>query len=145
MRLNDRLPTLLENTVRVLTEGWWGDDPTRQVSGIARPVPFLVVRTQPMTGAAGLFIGVRIDSRTSSRSLSRPAERYRISPRELRVLGLLIDGAKHDEIATTLSITSSTVQDHIKNMLIKTGSRNRSELIGRVLGWADTERDTSWA
>jgi DNA-binding CsgD family transcriptional regulator len=27
------------------------------------------------------------------------------------------------------------VQDHIKSMLDKTDSRNRSELIARILGW----------
>jgi len=27
------------------------------------------------------------------------------------------------------------VQDHIKSMLDKTASRNRSELIARMLGW----------
>jgi len=37
-----------------------------------------------------------------------------------------------------LYITSSTVQDHINSMLDKTESRNRSELIARVLGWEFT-------
>jgi len=34
-----------------------------------------------------------------------------------------------------LFYTPSTVQDHIKSMLDKTESSNRSELIARVLGW----------
>jgi DNA-binding CsgD family transcriptional regulator len=53
----------------------------------------------------------------------------------VQVLALLLDGNHLDQIATQLSITSSTVQDHINSMLDKTGSRNRSELIARVLGW----------
>jgi len=32
-----------------------------------------------------------------------------------------------------MNITSSTVQDHIKSMLEKTNSRNRSELIAKRL------------
>ena len=42
---------------------------------------------------------------------------------------------KLEEIAEALNITTSTVQDHIKSMVDKTESRNRTELIARVLGW----------
>jgi len=133
-RLAERLPEVLEETVRSLIGGW-NADPASQRSGIARPVPFLVVRTQPMQGPAGLFIGVRIDRFQASNSLSGPAARFHITPRELQVLALLLDGAKLEEIGAQLHITSSTVQDHIKNMIDKTGSKNRTELIARVLGW----------
>jgi DNA-binding NarL/FixJ family response regulator len=47
----------------------------------------------------------------------------------------LLDGAKLEEIGEALNITTSTVQDHIKSMVDKTDSRNRTELIARVLGW----------
>lgn len=133
-QLAHRLPAVLEETVRDLIAGW-RSDPVTQTVGSSRPVPFLVVRTQPMSGPAGLFVGVRIDRFHPPHSLVGPAERYRISPRELQVLALLLDGAKLDEIGLQLHITSSTVQDHIKSMLDKTGSRNRTELIARVLGW----------
>ena len=133
-RLSERLPLVLEETVRELIAGWQSD-PASQKSGVAHPVPFLVVRTQPMSGPEGLFIGVRIDRFQPPQSLAGPAERFRISPRELQVLALLLDGAKLEEIGSKLHITSSTVQDHIKSMVEKTKSRNRTELIARVLGW----------
>lgn len=133
-QLAHRLPAVLEETVRDLIAGW-RSDPVTQTVGSSRPVPFLVVRTQPMSGPAGLFVGVRIDRFHAPNSLVGPAERYRISPRELQVLALLLDGAKLEEIGLQLHITSSTVQDHVKSMLDKTGSRNRTELIARVLGW----------
>jgi DNA-binding CsgD family transcriptional regulator len=133
-RLADRLPAVLEDTVRELIAGW-RTDPVTQEAGIARPVPFLVVRTHPMSGPAGLFIGVRIDRFEAPNSLTGPAARFHITPRELQVLALLLDGAKLEEIGRQLHITSSTVQDHIKNMVEKTESRNRTELIARVLGW----------
>lgn len=139
-RLADRLPTVLEETVRALIAGW-SSDPVTQESGIARPVPFLVVRTQPMQGPAGLFIGVRVDRYHPPNSLTGPAERYHITPRELQVLALLLDGAKLEEIGEQLHITSSTVQDHIKNMVDKTESRNRTELIARVLGWESASEE----
>jgi len=133
-RIANRLPVVFEETVRDLTEGW-GALPEGQASGVARPVPFLVVRTQPMSGPTGLFIGVHIDRYKTPNSLAGPAARYHISPREVQVLALLLDGEHLDEIGARLYITSSTVQDHVRSMVEKTGSRNRSELIARVLGW----------
>jgi DNA-binding CsgD family transcriptional regulator len=135
-RIAERLPPLIEDTVRELTAAWSTDSVKRP--GVARPVPFLVVRTQPMTGPAGLFIGVQIDRFHPPNSLIGAAAQFHISPREVQVLALLLDGNHLDQIATQLHITSSTVQDHIKSMLDKTESRNRSELIARVLGWEST-------
>jgi DNA-binding CsgD family transcriptional regulator len=139
-RIAERLPAVLEEAVRELIAGWQSESDS-QTAGVAHPVPFLVVRTQPMSGPAGLFIGVRIDRFKPSNSLSGPAARYHISPRELQVLALLLDGARLEEIAETLHVAHSTVQHHIKNMVEKTGSRNRSELIARVLGWASTSAE----
>jgi DNA-binding CsgD family transcriptional regulator len=133
-RLADRLPAVLEETVRELVASWRSDADTQE-TGVAHPVPFLVVRTRPMSGPAGLFIGVRIDRFQPPHSLTGPAERFHISARELQVLALLLDGAKLNEIGRKLHITASTIQDHIKSMVDKTGSRNRTELIARVLGW----------
>ncbi len=135
-RLAERLPIVLEETVRSLTSAWSPD--AINESGVARPVSFLVVRTQPMSGPTGLFIGVRVDRFQPPNSLTGVATRYHISPREVQVLALLLDGNQLDQIAKQLFITSSTVQDHIKSMLDKTESRNRSELIARVLGWEFT-------
>jgi DNA-binding CsgD family transcriptional regulator len=133
VRIADRLPVILEKSVRALTAGWSSGAVNQ--CGIGYPVPFLVVRTRPMSGPAGLFIGVRIDRFQPPNLLLRAAARFHISPRELQVLALLLEGKHLDQIAEQLHITSSTVQDHIKSMLDKTESRNRSELIARVLGW----------
>jgi DNA-binding CsgD family transcriptional regulator len=129
----ERLPALLEKSVRELTAAWATS--TIKHPGIARPVSFLVVRTQPMSGKNGHFVGVRIDRFLPPNSLTGAAGRFHISPREVQVLARLLDGDHLDQIAARLHITSSTVQDHIKSMLDKTASRNRSELIARVLGW----------
>jgi len=135
-RIAERLPSVLEETVRQLTAAWSSE--SGREPGMAQPVPFLVVRTQPMSGPAGLFIGVRIDRFQPPNSLTGAAARFHISPREVQVLALLLDGKHLNQIAEQLHITSSTVQDHIKSMLDKTESGNRSELIARVLGWEST-------
>jgi len=136
-RIADRLPGVLEEAVRDLIAGWQSDAGTQQI-GIAHPVPFLVVRTQPMSGPAGLFIGVRIDRFKPPKSLAGPAARFHISPRELQVLAMLLDGAKLEDIGQELHIAASTVQHHVKSMIDKTESRNRTELIAKVLGWEDS-------
>jgi DNA-binding CsgD family transcriptional regulator len=132
-RIAERLPAMLEQTVRALTVGW--SSGAANQPGISRPVPFLVVRTQPLSGPAGLLIGVRIDRFQEPNSLTGAAGRFHISPREVQVLALLLDGNHLGQIAERLHITSSTVQDHINSMRDKTESGNRSELIARVLGW----------
>jgi DNA-binding CsgD family transcriptional regulator len=98
-------------------------------------VSFLVVRTHPLAGLAGDFVGVRIERFCPPNSLTVPAARFQFSPREVQVLALMLDGDHLDQISLKLNITSSTIQDHIKSILQKTESRNRSELIARILGW----------
>jgi DNA-binding CsgD family transcriptional regulator len=134
-RLANRLPRVVEESVRSLTAAWTDDAVTRR-PGVARPVPFLVVRTRPMTGPAGLFIGVSLERSKPAHSLTQAAARFRISPREVQVLALLLDGVHLNEIAEQLHIASSTVQDHIKSLLQKTETENRSEMIAKVLGWS---------
>jgi DNA-binding CsgD family transcriptional regulator len=136
-RIADRLPAVLEEAVRGLIAGWQADSGTQKV-GIAQPVPFLVVRTQPMTGPQGLFIGVHIERFKRPKSLKGPAARFHISPRELQVLAMLLDGEKLEDIGLKLHIATSTVQHHVRSMVDKTDSRNRTELIARVLGWEST-------
>ena len=137
--LQNRLPFILQEAVRQLTEGWT-QEPSSQKAGVAQPVPFLVVRTRPMSGAEGLFIGVTIERNKPGRSLTGAAARFSISPREVQVLALLLDGLRLSEIAKRLHITSSTVQDHIKRLLEKTDTHNRSEMMARVLGWGNPPR-----
>jgi DNA-binding CsgD family transcriptional regulator len=132
-KIAERLPAGLEETVRELTVDWVTTSPKK--TRTARGASFLVVRTQPMAGPDGLFIGVRIARFRSPNSLIEPTSRFNISAREVQVLALLLDGSTLNEIASALHIATSTVQDHINSLLHKTESRNRSELLARVLGW----------
>ncbi len=140
--LQNHLPPILEAAVRQLTADWTFE-PAVGRAGAARPVPFLVLRTRPMSGPAGLFIGVVIERSKPGRSLTGAAARYSISPREAQVLALLLDGLHLGEIAKRLHITSSTVQDHIKSLLDKTKTRNRSEMTAKILGWDHNPDESS--
>ncbi|TAM56154.1 LuxR family transcriptional regulator [bacterium] len=131
---NHRLPPVLEKTVRMMTEGWF-NAPERRGVQVAMPLPFLIVRVVPMDGATGPRIGVLVERYQPRNSLVWAANRFSISDRELEVLALLLKGESSAEIAERLSIAESTAHDHVKRLLAKTESRNRAEMIAKILGW----------
>src|SRR5206468_2701717 len=50
-----------------------------------------------------------------------------LSPRELKVLRSLADGASNKEIARQYDLAESTVKIHVKNVLRKLGKQNRTQ------------------
>ena len=52
-----------------------------------------------------------------------------LSPRELEVLNLISRGLSYSEVASTLSISQTTVPVHIRNIYRKLQSKNRSEAV----------------
>jgi len=54
--------------------------------------------------------------------------RYELSPRELEVLNMVLDGKTNKEIAHNLYISDNTVKFHVKNIYKKTGCTCRKEL-----------------
>ena len=50
-----------------------------------------------------------------------------LTPREVEVLRLLAAGQTNRDIAAELFITTNTVANHVKNILSKTDSANRTE------------------
>ena len=57
-----------------------------------------------------------------------------LSPREIEILELVIQGKTSKEIAEKLFISKTTVDTHRRNLLEKTGCRSTSELLMRVMG-----------
>jgi DNA-binding CsgD family transcriptional regulator len=138
----ERLPAAIEDAVRDLTASWIVDGGPPK-DGVSHAVPFLEVRTQPLSGPAGVCVGVRIARRKPRNSLATAVARFEISPREEQVLRLLLEGRQIEEIGRQLHISISTVQDHVKSMVERTGSRSRTEMIARVLGWESEPIATS--
>ena len=62
--------------------------------------------------------------------------RHDLSPREREVLRLLLDDHTNAEIAATLFVSEATVKFHVRNLLKKTGCRNRVEVIAAYAGQA---------
>lgn len=57
------------------------------------------------------------------------AEPLSLTPREEEVIRLLAQGLTNQEIAQRLVVAESTVKTHIRNILQKTGTRNRAEIV----------------
>ena len=55
--------------------------------------------------------------------------RFSLSPAELAVSTLLLEGLSNKAIASQLMLSVRTVESHVSHSLAKTGCRNRLELV----------------
>ena len=58
-----------------------------------------------------------------------------LSARELEIVELVVTGLSNHKIALQLEISKRTVDNHISNILKKTGAANRVELVRWSLQW----------
>jgi DNA-binding CsgD family transcriptional regulator len=58
--------------------------------------------------------------------LSPPPDLLGLTPRELEVLGLLIDGCSNHDVARVLVVAQRTVAAHIEHILVKLGAPTRT-------------------
>ena len=68
----------------------------------------------------------------------RSGQRH-ISPRELEVVRLVVDGRSNDEIGAQLGIGVKTVETHLRRLFERLGVASRTELAARAIreGWLD--------
>jgi DNA-binding CsgD family transcriptional regulator len=133
--VDGHLPAFLESRVRRMTSTWDLCDVKTCTVSSAYPIPGLVLRTVPMQSASRISIGVLLEPYATRRTIEHTATNLRVSSREREVLYLLLDGESIADIAAKLNIAESTVQDHVKRMILKTDSRNRVEMAAKILGW----------
>jgi DNA-binding CsgD family transcriptional regulator len=100
--------------------------------------PAFRVRVAHMRGPAPIRYAMVVERRGSRRPLLEAYDRFALSPREVEVLALIVDGAANREIAAALSIVAGTVQDHVRSICAKTGSKRRGDLLARVFGVHET-------
>lgn len=54
---------------------------------------------------------------------------HHLSSRELDVLLLIKDGMKNPEIAEHIGLSTKTVENHVRSILIKLGAKNRTDAV----------------
>lgn len=54
---------------------------------------------------------------------------YDLTPRELEVLALLVEGTPNQELAARMGISRNTVRNHVQNLLTKLGVHSRLEAV----------------
>ncbi len=98
------------------------------------------VRVTRLDGSAGCVFAVSVEHFRGGDSLSRAARKYRLTPREMDVLAMILEGANTTETALALNIAETTVQGYHKRLLSKTQSRNRPAMVANVLDWRSPGR-----
>ena len=104
-------------------------------------------RVRPVGGTWLTFRAARIDSDRDvadrdiavTIELTAPSDRrslytrsHGLSPRETELVELLATGNDTRTIAAALFLSENTVQDHLKSIFAKTGTRNRRTLLARL-------------
>lgn len=74
------------------------------------------------------------DSEVKQDLFMENCQAYRLSPREIEVAALIADGLKYKEIADRLFIQERTVTTHVQKMFLKTGAKNKVELLNVLKG-----------
>jgi DNA-binding CsgD family transcriptional regulator len=84
-----------------------------------------------------LFLAPASDRETAADLLMSGA--YGLSPAETRVFTAAARGIGAPEVAVELGISVATVRSHLKRVFVKTGTKNQSDLIRFVAGWAASD------
>jgi DNA-binding CsgD family transcriptional regulator len=129
---NGRVPPLLAGTLGDLEREL---NAAPRGTAVTRALPFASVRLARLAGGAAPRFLVTVEPARRRSTVMRATSLYGLSRREGQVLGEALRGSSSTEIGATLSISSSTATFHLKQLLRKTNSRNRTELTARVLGW----------
>jgi DNA-binding CsgD family transcriptional regulator len=79
-------------------------------------------------------IAVTIELASAAERMALFGRAHGLSAREVEVLDHLRAGADTRQVAEQMFLSRHTVQDHLKAIFAKTGTRNRRTLLARALG-----------
>jgi DNA-binding CsgD family transcriptional regulator len=91
----------------------------------------LILHVSCLQGEQTLYV-LSVERRAFRDHLHRASTKFGLSKREEEVLALITSGGRAADIAEALHISVTTVNGHFKNLMRKTGVRNRFELVAKV-------------
>ena len=92
----------------------------------------VIMRIVPLESYGAECVVIMIESFGHRGSLTQAAKEYKLTTREVEILGFVVQGFGNTEIAETLCIAQWTVADHVKNLLRKTQSTKRIHLLSKI-------------
>jgi DNA-binding CsgD family transcriptional regulator len=97
---------------------------------------WLTIRAARMAGLedAQRDIAVTMERATGSERLSLFCRAYGLSRRQTDLVAGVVRGCDTRQLAEELFISDNTVQDHLKSIFAKTGTRSRQALMARAVG-----------
>jgi len=76
-------------------------------------------------------------------NLNSIRQQFKLTRRETDLLRRVLDGLKNSEIAMDFDISEQTVKDHLSNIYMKTGAKNRFSLLRLIMEHPIPDSDTS--
>jgi DNA-binding CsgD family transcriptional regulator len=95
---------------------------------------WLTVKADRLAEDPGSDIAVTIEETSAPDRLRLFARCHGLSPRERDILQRLATGDDTRTIAKQLYLSEHTINDHVKSVLAKTGTKTRQVLLSRALG-----------
>ena len=94
---------------------------------------WLAVHATRLTGPAGPQTGVVLEPASPAQLSSLFLSAYGLTPAQVRVAGLVLQGYSTRQITGQLHISANTVQEHLTAVFGKVGVRSRRELAATLL------------
>jgi DNA-binding NarL/FixJ family response regulator len=92
----------------------------------------ILLRIIPLQSVITPCVAIMVESFGHRGSLTHAAKAYKLTKREVEILGYVAQGASNAEIAKQLFIARSTVADHIKSLMRKTKTSKRIHLLSKI-------------
>ena len=107
-----------------------GVDP--DVVAVPTPSGWITLHASLPNGAGSERVAIVLERSSTPQTTALRLEAHGVTAREREIATLIAQGATNPEIAAALVLSPYTVQDHIKNLLEKTGVSSRQELVARI-------------
>ncbi len=78
-------------------------------------------------------VALKLFKQIQKQTVALETSNYGFTPREKQVVDESLKGLSYKEIASVLGISSTTVNDHLKNVYRKMGVRTKAELMRKIL------------